>query len=108
MKPTTFLGRSGRELSASHIWPKEGQIWGTKQYSPLHGMSPIRALLDVDAGDAGGQAAEDFVGDGVGDAGEVVGADGAVRGASDEQDFVAERGGGDVGDVDHGEVHADV
>src|ERR1017187_8928316 len=28
--------------------------------------------------------------------------------ASDEQDFVADGGLGNVGDVDHGEVHADV
>ncbi len=67
-----------------------------------------RQLLDVDAGDAGGEAAENFVDDGSGDAGVVVGSDGAVGAAADEQGFVADGGIGDIGDVDHGEIHADV
>ena len=66
------------------------------------------AIIRRRRGGRGGEAAEDFVDDGSGEAGVVVGSDGAVRAAADEQDFVADSSLGDIGDVDHGEIHADV
>lgn len=64
-------------------------------------------LVDNDAGDAGGDAAEEFVGDGFGAGGLGFGIDGVFAAAAPEGDLVADMGFGHVAEVDHQAIHAD-
>ena len=63
----------------------------------------------VDVGSRLGHAdvAEDFVGVGLRGVGEVPGGDFLVSLSSDEDDVVVDGGVGDIGEVEHGHVHAD-
>jgi len=64
----------------------------------------VRLFLEIDAFDAGGDAGEDFVGDGV----EPLGQPGDGKVGAEDLDAVALDAVGDVSDVDHGDVHADI
>ena len=68
-------------------------------------MLAAERLFGGDAGHAGGDGAEDFVGNGSGPAGMIVGGDAAAVMLAEDDNFVAGGGVGDVGDVDDGQVH---
>ena len=64
-------------------------------------------LVDNDAGNAGRDAAEEFVGDGFGAGGLGFGIDGVFAAAAPEGNLVADMGFGHVAEVDHQAIHAD-
>ena len=65
-------------------------------------MLAARGLFRSDAGHAGGDGAENFIGDGAGPAGVIVGSDALIVLVAEDDDLVAGGGVGDLGDVDDG------
>ena len=91
------IGIARRQLRFPGVHPSCVQ-----RFQHAASMLAARGLFRSDAGHAGGDGAEDFVGDGAGPAGVIVGSDAVTVLVAEDDDLVAGGGVGDVGDVDDG------